>query len=393
MDKLAELVERENRLAKSDELTSALGGAINDGKPKADDAPVYDRESEHSPLADLLMREAGDPEAAARINKANVSIKERATTSADLGGLVVPHYAVEDYANIVRELRPFADSLNSRPLRSMTTIISRQTDGTDMDTSGDNGSETGQYVSNDIETEPITVTARRIAGVAEVSQIGLDFSAIDDATVWEDMFSAYATRLDYRLWHGTGLNGQHLGVFNTPGLEGLDGTAVATFAAYWSAVGQAKGLVHRHTKARATHLAISSARWSLLEGATDASGRPLLGFTDSAPQNVGGNVTVTSAVFNGLRVVVDDNIIEGGNDINDDKLVVYSAPELSLYEANSGVPTTIRVDQAKADQGVVQFVAYGYSAFTAERRPKAVVVIEDLPVPDGPLAPSEPEGS
>lgn len=394
IETIGELTEREARIAEANKLSVATGERTE--KRQSDDASSpYTADGEHNELADMLRREQGDPDAAARLQvheRDPHALKVRATTTGDLGGLVVPKYAVDDYAKIVREKRPFADTLTSRRLTHLTTIIPRQTAGVEIGTSGSGGSETGAFPSNDIEADDdLTVTARRLAGVAEVGQMGLDFSAIDAPSVYAEMFEVYAERLNYRLWHGTGLNGQHRGVFNTSGLGGSDGSDLESFAAYWAAINSAKWQVHAAIKASATHVAMSSARWAMLSGALDTSGRPLLGFGYSAPQNVGGEGDRPS--FCGLPVVVDDSIIEGGLPANDTNVVVYSAPELRLWEQNNGVPTTIKADQPKADHGVVQFIAYGYSAFTAERRPQAVHVIEDLPLPVEmlPALPVEPE--
>lgn len=394
---LGTLIERERRLEESDKLTSELGTVITVDRTQTDDGELYrSADGEHSVLGDMLARDvAQNPEAAGRLQRYVRVTHERATTTGDLGGIVVPQYAVDDYAPLIRERRPFADSLSSRRLTALTTIIGKQTDGTDIDTQASNGSETGAYATDDIESTAVTVTAKHLAGVAEVSVMGLDFSALDERGVFEDMFSMYATRLDYRLWHGSGNNGQHLGVLNTPNIGALDGSSVNSYEEYWAAIAQAKGEVRRNVKAPATHIAMSSMRWAMLEGATDPHGRPLLGWTFSSAQNVGGSGSEPERVptFAGLLLVVDDNIIEDADEEKDTLLAVYRAPELRLYEQNGGAPMTMRVDQAKADEGIVQFIARGYSAFTAERYPKAVQVVSSLPTPDVPLAALDPDSS
>src|SRR5207249_4533511 len=51
------------------------------------------------------------------------------------------------------------------------------------------------------------------------------------------------------------------------------------------------------------------------------------------------------------------------------------AGEIFLWETNSGAPFELRAEQPLANQLSIRLVAYGYSAFTAARRPKAAAVI------------------
>jgi hypothetical protein len=76
---------------------------------------------------------------------------------------------------------------------------------------------------------------------------------------------------------------------------------------------------------------------------------------------------------------VDDNIVPNAG--TDDAIVIYRAAEYVLREQNGGNPATLRVDQAKAAQGTVQFIARGFSIFSAARRPKSTTIVEDMPEP------------
>lgn len=360
---------------------------------RVEDPAVYHRDGEFDPLRDLLAA-TNDSEAAERLarHRAQAVATDpflRSSATGDLGGLVVTEFLLGEFAEIRREGRPFANICRNLPLTRFSMSIGKQTDGAIMGTpesAGPTYGENQDYANDDIETDPITVSAKTIAGYVEASVESVDFGVLDTNLVWADVVSAYSQKLDSRLFHGTGTNAQHTGVLATANIGNLSYNGAALTAAddhfrvLHSLVLQAAGQVRSAVKRAATHVVMSSLRWYSLASATDPDGRPLLGFASSNPSNVGGQF---DGVFASLPVVVDDNLVSG----SDDKVLVVRAPELLLWERNGGAPQTIRVDQAKATKGIVQFVGRGYSAFTAERYPDAVNVIDGLdePVFDAPV--------
>lgn len=357
---------------------------------RVEDPLIYRADGEHDPIRDLLLAANEDSDARERLARhraqavAADQFLQRASATGDLGGLVVTEYLLSEFAEIRREGRPFANICRNLPLTTFSRIIGKQTDGAVMGTptgSGPTYGENQDYPTDDIESDPITVSAKTIAGYVEASVESVDFGVLDTTLVWQDVISAYFQMLDTRLIHGSGTNAQHLGVLATPNIGGLSysGPAITEaqdhFQVMHSLVLQAAGQVQSAVKRPATHVVMSSLRWYSLASATDLDGRPLLGFAGSAPSNVAGQFEGRG--FAGLPVVVDDNLVSG----SDTKVLVVRAPELLLWERNGGAPATIRVDQAKATKGIVQFIGRGYSAFTGERYPDAVNVIDTLPTP------------
>jgi len=210
----------------------------------------------------------------------------------------------------------------------------------------------------------------------EVSRQAIDFGALNGAMLTQDLFRKYAQKLDYQTLNGSGNSGQHKGVLNATGTNAISGTAVTSYKDFWEKVAAAKTAVHKSFVGNATHIVMNSDLYGWLVARTDSEGRPLLAFPGSAPQNVGGS----EGIFNGLTVVVDDNIPSTSNgSLNPlQKAIVTNAKELFLFEQNGGTPLTISVDQVGATALKVAFVAYGYSAFTAERYPKATSIISGL---------------
>lgn len=372
----------------------AMGATVGAGRPAAkpgpaEDEPIYraDYAGDNDPLMDVWRAQTqNDPDAQTRIRRHNdLMVKTgvqilRASGRSDFGGLVVPEYAIADFAEIAREQRAFLNSLNSRPLTRSPVVVPLGSVGATM---GTPSAENIAYSTANVASTALTLTARTVAGVAEVSVEAVEFGTLETPILFGDMISAYQERLDYQCLHGDGNNSTHLGLFATPSIQTLDGSGVSSFQETYAACLQAAAQVRTVDKRTATHVLMSSMRWYSLQAATDGYGRPLMADTTTFPQNVGGSVP--GRVFAGLQVVVDDNIIATNGD--DTNIVVYRAQELVLREQNGGNPATIRVDQAKAAQGTVQFIARGFSIFSAGRRPKSVCVIEDLPEPTFPLPP------
>lgn len=397
---LRTIIQREQQIDESRRLGNELGGAANrnDGKQGDDDDAIYraDDFTGPGPLMDIFRAQAAqDPEAIERVRKHNDFMAKkinllRASDRADFGGLLVPEYATSDYVLMPRGGRAFLDSLNSRPLTRGTIIIGRQTVKA---RAASPAAENIAYITTDVANEPLTLTAKTIAGVVEVSVEAVEFNQLEEPVLFADLTEAYNEEFDRQAFWGSGAAGEHLGLFTgAQGFTELDGAGVTTYRETYAMLVQGAAAIHTSLKKPATHAVMSSARFFSLAGATDSQGRPLLALNGSAPSNVAGQVPnltdpTQGLVIAGLRIVVDDAILEADGD--DTRVVVYRAPEFVLREQQNGRPTTIRVDAAKAAQGTVQFIARGFSIYSAARRPGAVVIFENLPEPTFPLEPTE----
>jgi HK97 family phage major capsid protein len=397
---IKKIVDRENTITRSIELGDSLGSAVDKGKGRqgegADEDGLIYREAERdsTPLLDIWRAQTQlDPDSIDRVRKHNEFMAKkidilRASDRSDFGGLIVPEYATNEFAEHAREQRGFLNSLPSRPLTKGIIVIGRSVEGAEVGAHVENS----PFAENDIETEPLTLTAKTIAGVAEVSIESVEFGTLEESVLFGDLIAAYAEKFDYQAFWGTGANGQHKGIFVPgQGYQRFSGATIDTFRDMYGACLQGAAQIRSVDKRIATHVVMSSARWYSLIAATDLDGRPLISMPMSAPVNVGGATSAGFApiTFAGLNVVVDDNIVDGGDD---DRIVIYRAAEFVLREQNGGNPTTIRVDQAKASQGTVQFIARGFSIFSGERRPKSVVIIDDMPEPTFALSATDESG-
>lgn len=367
-DDLTRLVEREARVGASVALGATLGNdAVNrdNGKISGGDA-IYREQDVNRALVDLYNSRKGDLGAAQRVAAHNESI-ERASVVADIPGLVIPGFLTDKFVGIAKEGRPFLNSLPSENLTQGVITIPRQL----TDVSVDSHTENVAFATADMSTEELTLKAKTVGGVAETSLESVTYGTLEGNILVKRLIENYHDRLDYLAFHGNSAN-THQGVFHTSGVLTLNASGADTFKELYEAIFQAATAVRSAIKKNATHVAMSGAQWGRIAGATDDQGRPLVGFSYSAPQNVGGSAVVPS--FAGLQVVVDDNIVASAATPVDDKIVVYRADEYILREANGGNPQTVDTDN-KLASGTVQYVAYGFSIFSAAARPEATNIV------------------
>lgn len=335
------------------------------------DPLVYRPDGEHDFVVDMLRSLVlADPEAQAR--QAQHMIQMRDTTTTGLGapgGLVPPTFLVDLYAPVLHEARPFADSLRREALNGRSvTSIPVGTQGTDADIQ-DTGTEGGSLDNQDITATDIDIPTRTIGGYVDVTRQSVDLGTLSPQMVYSDLFAKVGRRLDLQVLSGTGLNGQIKGVLSTTAVPDItaDGNA---YDDVWRAITDAKVSVRQSFAGPATHVAFNSERWGWIQSQLDSEGRPILAMPGSFPQNVGGDAaSMNDGTFNGLRVVVDDNIADP------ETAIVYNARELWLWEDAGGQPRTITAEQVRAHQLVIRLVAWTYAAFTVERYPGAAAIV------------------
>lgn len=388
-----EIVKRELAVAGTITMASKLGGTSDkpgtDGKPvvnaraKGDDAElIYRAGGEHDPIRDVLLAARGNHDAMERMNKHNaanaervsfVDLSERASGTSDLGGLVVPKYLTELYAPTAHELRPYVDSIQNLPLEAYTTVIPVGSTGTTATV------PSAQGVAYDVQSPTstaLTLTATTVAGVAELSVEAVTFGAYSQALLYQDLYRAYWQTTDVQALRGSAANGQVEGLFLSDNLNSVTGTSATSGAPeLYVKVVEAAMEVYQGIFMEATHVLMSAARWYRILSELDPDKRPLFGISDSAPTNVMGVAQPGRKTFAGLTVVIDENIYAGTTDT---AVVVYRASEHLFFEQGAQV---ITVDQAKAAQGIVQYIARGFIQYTAERRPRAATLVTGLPVP------------
>jgi len=352
--------------------TNANGGIVRVNEPDQ----LYVAGGQSNYFLDLYRSKVqGHREATERINR-HMEIERASATSGELAGVVVPRYTT-DLVGIAREGRPFLNTLVSRPVLSMTTIVPRVVTSA---TTGAQETENTAFTTSAIDTEEVSITTKTVAGYTDVSVQAMDFGALDQNWVMQELLADLYARMDYYALNGSGAAGQPEGLFDSDGTNVVDADSVSGFAEHYATVIQAASLIRKNDFRVPTHFVLSPERWYSLLSATDTEGRPLAGILGSAPTNVGGNTEVgVSGVFGGLPVVVDQNVVRLTED--DTFAAVYHAPSIWFAES----PTTQLVcDCVVGHTGTVRFILRAYMQFSAEVRPKATTIIQDLTTPEFP---------
>lgn len=374
VEKLSERIDQLTKIEESRSNAADLNvrAGAADGVYSVNEPELYRENGEHNFLADVVNAAKGDRLAEERLHAHNAVELNRASTVSSFGGFVIPDHAVNLYAPSVTEGRPTAGIFESKRLTSNKIEIPLQSGKTRVIPQATEN--TGDSSPTDFASTMLQVDAKSIIGHTDVSRQSLDFGSFDQSLIISDLLRAYNEQINSQVLNGAGTGGTMKGLITTVAAGNrIDGSTGTTAKALYTVVGKAKTAVYSAINAAATHVIISPELFDLIEHAVDTEGRPVYGFSFSAPSNVQGQ----GLKWNGLQVVRDSMIPSSGSPAKE-LAVVVKANEGLLWEQG---PRFITVDQVGAHTGTVRFVIQGYAAFTAERRPGALQVIKDIPTP------------
>jgi HK97 family phage prohead protease/HK97 family phage major capsid protein len=329
-------------------------------------------------IHDVVARTFGDMDASQRLARhqqeerveRGSALESRAIGTSALGALVVPQYLTELVAPLARAGRPTADICNRMPLpaEGMTVEIPRITTGTSAATQATQNSNVSE---TNLDETTLTVPVVTIAGQQTMSVQSLSRGRGTEQLILRDLVSAYNTELDAQIIGGSGSAGYHRGILNVSGIESVTYTdSTPTVAELYPKLFDLIQKIQTGYYGGISHFLMHPRRWAWLAAAVGTN-QPFLQI-NSNPQGAGGQFgapaygTVVGNIA-GVQVVTDANIATT-TATNQDTIYGVTASELHLWE-DSGAPLFIRVDQASS-LGVT-IAAFGFTAFTAGRYPKA----------------------
>jgi hypothetical protein len=377
-----------------DEAADRLAREVQPGAPAPSNQPetarvgaeprTYARETD--PKGIQFLRDVAqsyifrDPGAADRLSRhmqeerveRGEQLVDRATGTSNFSGLVVPQYLVDLVAPHAKAGRPFADVCRGHdlPAQGMQVHISKITTGSStavQAAQGDTVSET------DIDDTLESPSVQTNAGSQSVARQALERGAGIEDTTLEDLFRSYGTTLDSTLLNQA-----------TNGL-----TNVATAVTYTDASPTAAELYPKLLQAASAVEAalldmdpndavvvMHSRRWYWLQSQLSSTW-PLFGQPGIGAQQGGVNYAEAygsgfrGLLPNGTPVVVDNNIATNlGAGTNEDEIYVGARSEYHLWE-DPAAPMLIKAEQNQAKKLLVDFVVYGYFAYTHKRRSHA----------------------
>jgi len=390
------LIARQAAVDESRKLGATLGKATdrNAGKLSGDDAggagdggeEIY-RAAADSPnyFVDIYRAKGGDREASERLNAHRAASFEilRASASTDLGGLVVPRYAVDKYQPLAVAGRKFLNTLVDTPsygtLVSASVVIPQETTGPGM---GAQSSQNTAFTTANWASTGLTINANTVGGYADVSVQSIQLGQVRSERLFQEMMNRYYADQERQALWGSGASGECEGVFNADGTQTVNGGyTVNAFGEIYAAVQEAASKIEINDEREALYVLMSPGRWRSLMSATDSSGRPIAGDPTTAPQNVGAMIDSTGQKwFGGLKAVVSSKVVKSGED--DTVMAVYH-PDFAYFEESS--PYSITADQVVIHTGTIRFVNYGFMLFSPEVRVNSLCLIQNLGTPSFPL--------
>ena len=393
---LPALVKREQDIARSRELTSSLGAAVNRNHGQPSDAGSVDggpaeevyRAGWDAPNFFLdLYRSKTDRDAAARLEAHREASAEvlRASASTDLGGLVVPKYAIDAYQPLAVHNRPFINSLMGTPsygqLTSASVIIPQETTGPGM---GAQTSENTAFSTANWATTALTINAVTVGGYADVAVQAIQLGQVRSERLFQEMLARYYQNQEVQTLWGTGASGQVEGVFRADGTQTVNGGYSANaFGEIYGLVQEAASKIEINDFREATYVLMSPGRWRSLLSATDSDGRPVSDAGHNYPANVGASIDASGQKwFGGMRAVVSPAVKASAED--DTVMAVYNTDFCYFEESN---PYSVTADQVVIHTGTIRYVNYGFMLFSPEVRVNSVCLIQNLGIPSFPLRP------
>lgn len=352
----------------------------NPADARSDGAPDF--------LRDLFRSQIlQDPEATARLLRHGEEVKheepvtyQRAVSTGGAGAFVPPAYLTQAWAEYARAGRPTANLATRLPLPAdgMTVEIPKITTST---STGVQTAENAEVAHADIDETTISVPVRTIAGYVDVSRQSIERGTIFESVVMGDLAADYATRLDAQVLAGSGLNGQHLGILGTVGINAVSYTdASPSLTELWPKLASAVGQVVSQRFSGPQVAIVSPETWAWMSAALGSDGRPLLPGAGSGPNNALGVATgpgyegVVGHLLSGLPVILDGNMPTNlGVGTDETRIVIADMRDTLLLE--DPAPAQARFDGPGSSTMTVRLAVYGYSAFTAARQPKAISVV------------------
>jgi HK97 family phage major capsid protein len=302
------------------------------------------------------------------------------STAGQGGEFEPPIWLMNEWTNVIRMGRPFANTLNNQgaPPAGASINIPRLVTGTATAAQAD----LGAVQQTDATTGSLTVNIKTLAGQEKLAQQLIDRSQPGiDQIIFQDLVADYNLRLDLQVLSGSGSGANAKGVLSdsnritetytqaTPAVGGAGG--------FYAKVADAVQQIITNRGLPPDTIVMHPRRWAWVMAASDTTNRPLIevggGGDLQAPGRAGGINQLGDAgfTFQGLRVIVDANLPTNlGASTTEDTAIVYRSQDLYLWE---GSPVMRAFPQTFAGNLEVLLQVYNYFAFTSERYSKAAL--------------------
>ncbi len=292
---------------------------------------------------------------------------QRATSTANFTGWVLPQYLVDLNAEAVSAGRPFADVCNPHdlPEQGMTCYLSKITTASSV---ADQSSEGATVSETSMDDTQISIGVRTASGSQTISRQAVERGlGVDDVTV-RDLIKRYNANLDSQI-----INVATSGLTNVATAVTYTDTT-PTAAELYPKLQEAASGAETTFKDMVSGLVVvmHSRRWRWLSAAMTSTWPFVSGLANSRVPAESGAATL--GTFAGVRgylpdgtpVVTDQNIATNlGTGTNEDEIYIVNPEEAHLWE-DPNSPMLIRAEtNPKGLQ--LDLVLYGYYGFYLDR--------------------------
>ncbi|MEU6098945.1 phage major capsid protein [Streptomyces sp. NPDC047079] len=295
------------------------------------------------------------------------------------GYFVPPLWLVDQYIDLPRFGRTFANTVRNMPLPSGTDSVNVPKVATGTAT-GVQTADAAAVTSTDMTDTFVSAPVRTIAGQQDVAIQLLDQSPVGfDEVVFADLIADYNQRLDTQCWSGSGSAGQLKGVLNVSGINAVTYTdATPTLPETYAPLMQALSLSAKNRKMMPTAIFLTPSRWFWMASQLDSQNRPFILPETNAPFNplalqTGGDVEGPVGRVLNFPLLADGNIPSNlGAGTNEDRIATMRTSDLYLWE---GSMRTRVLQEVLSGTLQVRFQVFNYAAFMPDRRPETISVI------------------
>lgn len=382
--------DEDHRVAELRETSIPTGVNVptRDTSVRVSHRDVYTREAarsgERSFITDLFRSQVlRDPQASQRLAEhgATMAPQHRDVTTANVAGFTPPAYLTNLFAEYAKAGRPVVNLATPLPLPNvgMEVVVPRITTPTAVGVQDGEGSALTEGSPDDTLLKPPVVT---VAGYVDLSRQALERGQLVEEVVLADLAASYNAALDDQAINGTGADGQHLGIRATSGVNAITYTSSSpTVVELYEKLAKAAGSIVSTRYTGPTHWVMNPVTWSWLVSRLDDDHRPFVVTAGQGPSNAMGTTEAPAyggfaGNLFGVPVVLDGNVATNlGTGTNQTEIYCLAAPDMLVWEDANQAPAQLRFDDVLSATLQVRLLAYGYSAFTAGRQPKAVSII------------------
>lgn len=339
-----------------------------------DNERTYRPDKGFSFFRDLVMAKS-DGGAQARLlrnqEEIRVTMEERAVSVTTDGQFIPPIYLGDQWANLPRKGRPFANVIPTFPFPpdGLTVTIPKVSGGATVAAQAQGGAVS----STDPTVTDVTHTLVTIAGQVDIARQAIERSFPGlDMVIFNDLMRAYDGELDRQLLNGLTGNNEHMGIRNVSSVNTeayTDGSPTQAKLVPKLYEASSKVATNRYLPADLIVMHPSRAAW-LAAGLSSTF--PL--FQQGALfQAVGTQNDSYVGTIAGLPVVADPNVITTANPgTNQDEIYVLHVEDLLLAESPYRSAT---YEDVLSGNLQVRLQLYGYSFFVADRQAKSICVV------------------